>query len=262
MGVPAALETTISGESLFNDGVGVVLFILLIEFLRGGDISPATVATLVALEVIGGLAYGTILGWVVFRMLRAVDNYEVEILLTLALVTGGYALAHTLHVSGPLAMVVAGVLIEGRGRRLAMSETARARLDEFWELVDEFLNAVLFVLIGLEVMDRRALRPGRPGRRGGRPPGPPGPPDVGGATRVVAAQRALPASGRRRDPDLGWTAGRHLGCVRALAAGEPVPRPADHDHLNHRLLLDHRAGPDRGPRRHALQADRAVPDVA
>ncbi|HET9066914.1 MAG TPA: sodium:proton antiporter [Gemmatimonadales bacterium] len=152
VGVPKELETTITGESLFNDGVGVVLFILLIELLGGEAITAATVAKLVAVEVIGGLVYGAILGYVVFRMLRAVDNYAVEILLTLALVTGGYAFAHVFHVSGPLAMVVAGLIIGTRGRQYAMSETTRHRLDQFWELVDEFLNAVLFVLIGLEVV--------------------------------------------------------------------------------------------------------------
>jgi CPA1 family monovalent cation:H+ antiporter len=97
-------------------------------------------------------------------MLSAVDNYQVEILLTLALVTGGYTLASELHVSGPLAMVVAGLLIGNRGRRLAMSEVTRHRLDQFWELVDEFLNAVLFVLIGLEIvvldLDPRVLLAG------------------------------------------------------------------------------------------------------
>ncbi len=109
-------------------------------------------ARLLAVEVLGGVAYGAALGWIVYRMLRAVDNYQVEILLTLAVVTGGYALAHAIHVSGPLAMVIAGLLIGNRGRQFAMSETTRHRLDQFWELIDEFLNAVLFVLIGLEIV--------------------------------------------------------------------------------------------------------------
>ncbi|HPF60762.1 MAG TPA: sodium:proton antiporter [Gemmatimonadales bacterium] len=152
VGVPKELETTITGESLFNDGVGVVLFILLIELLAGEAITPAVVGKLIAIEVVGGLLYGLLIGWIAFRMLRAVDNYQVEILLTLAIVTGGYAFAHVLHVSGPLAMVVAGLMTGSAGRTFAMSETTRHRLDEFWELVDEFLNAVLFVLIGLEVV--------------------------------------------------------------------------------------------------------------
>ncbi|MEO5826301.1 MAG: sodium:proton antiporter [Gemmatimonadales bacterium] len=152
VGVPKELETVITGESLFNDGVGVVLFILLVELLGGEAITAAVVAKLVAVEVLGGLLYGTVMGYIVYRMLRAVDNYQVEILLTLAVVTGGYSLAHSLHVSGPLAMVIAGLLIGNRGREFAMSETTRNRLDQFWELIDEFLNAVLFVLMGLEVV--------------------------------------------------------------------------------------------------------------
>ena len=120
--------------------------------LAGEAITPAVVGKLIAIEVVGGLLYGLLIGWIAFRMLRAVDNYQVEILLTLAIVTGGYAFAHVLHVSGPLAMVVAGLMTGSAGRTFAMSETTRHRLDEFWELVDEFLNAVLFVLIGLEVV--------------------------------------------------------------------------------------------------------------
>ncbi|MGE3526394.1 MAG: cation:proton antiporter, partial [Gemmatimonadales bacterium] len=152
-GVPKSLEVKISGESLFNDGFGVVIFLLLLELVTSGE--PATaghVGELFLEEVVGGLLYGLVIGWVCYRLLKSVDNYQLEILITLALVTGGYALAHRLHTSGPLAMVVAGLLVGNKGRALAMSDMTRERLDQFWELVDEFLNAALFVLIGVEVV--------------------------------------------------------------------------------------------------------------
>ena len=153
VGVPHSLETKIAGESLFNDGVGVVVFLAIAGLATGGhEPTPSAIGQLLLFEVGGGLLYGGLLGWVVYRMLRSVDNYQVEILLTLALVTGGYALADHLHLSGPLAMVVAGLLIGNRGRRFAMSDNTRERLDAFWELVDEMLNAALFVLIGIDVL--------------------------------------------------------------------------------------------------------------
>ena len=143
----------IAGESLFNDGVGVVIFSLLLGMLASG--SAPTVGhglELLAHEAGGGLLFGLLLGYATFWLLKSVDNYQVEVMLTLAAVTGGYALASHLHVSGPLAMVVVGLIVGNGGRALAMSDTTRHYVDLFWELIDEILNAVLFVLIGMEVL--------------------------------------------------------------------------------------------------------------
>ncbi|MBL4659523.1 MAG: sodium:proton antiporter [Alcanivoracaceae bacterium] len=153
IGAPKSIEVKITGESLFNDGIAVVFFIVVLEIATGQqEVSFSHISLLFIKEALGGAIYGFIIGYIAYLLLKTVDDYQVEVLITLALVTGGYSLAQHLHISGPIAIVIAGLMIGNHGRKLAMSENTRKRLDDFWELIDEILNALLFLLIGVELL--------------------------------------------------------------------------------------------------------------
>ena len=151
---PKKLETKIVGESLFNDGVGVVIFLTIYQIAqKGSNITIAHVVELFVVEVIGGLVLGLILGWVTYRLMKSIDQYDIEVIITIATVMGGTFLAQKWHLSAPLAMVTAGLMVgNDRVRETAMSDVTEQYVDKFWELVDVLLNTILFVLIGMEIL--------------------------------------------------------------------------------------------------------------
>ena len=242
-GAPKNTELVIAGESVFNDGVGVVLFsVLLATLVNDEPITLTSTLEIFAHEAGCGILLGLIAGYLAFVMLRSIDSYPEEILITLATVLGGYTLANHLGVSGPLAMVVAGLIIGNHGRALAMSDTTRKRIDAFGEALDEILNAVRTNRPGNH--PHRSRSPLAVGWRPGSGPDPACTPGHGRTSGETAGQEIPPGARLLADPDLGRPARRHLGRTGIVAAdrcGTGCHPDAD---LRGGDLLDPGPGPD------------------
>jgi CPA1 family monovalent cation:H+ antiporter len=152
VGVSRRIEAQLAGESLFNDGIGAVLFLTMLEIARGNAPTFSSVAGLLIAKAGGAVIVGIVAAWIASRLMRLLDSYQIDILFTVSLAFGGYVLADRMHLSAPLEAVVAGIALRRFNRRLPESRIAHEQIDRFWEVIDEIQNCVLFVLLGLEAM--------------------------------------------------------------------------------------------------------------